>query len=226
MSFHSFLARYAVLVLAAVAVATQTADAQTGDGLVSVRNWTFDQLYLRPDTDLTRYRSVMIDPVQVSFRPDWNRNFVDPHASVRRLTQDDISRIADDAAAGLQSALSEAFRARGYSLVTAPGPGVLRLSPALTDMYVNAVEDLYGSGTTKSFTKDAGEATLALNVRDADTGTLLGRIVDRRTAAQTRGTQRGDLIRSPLVTSSFWFEDLFRKWSVACVKELEGGKAS
>jgi hypothetical protein len=49
---------------------------------------------------------------------------------------------------------------------------------------------------------------------------------DRRTAPRTKGTQRSDLIRSPNVASNFWFEDLFRKWSVACVKELEGAKAS
>ena len=226
MSLRTLLALYAMPVLAAVAVASHGADAPTTEGLVSVRSSSFDELYVRPDTDLARYRSVMIDPVQVSFRPDWNHDFVDPHASVRRLTQDDVRRIADDTAAGLQSALSEAFTARGYSLATAPGPGVLRVSPILTNVYVNAVEDLYGGGTTKSFTKDAGEATLSLDARDAATGALLGRIVDRRTASQTKGTQRGDLIRSPLVTSNFWFEDLFRKWSVACVKELGGAKLS
>jgi len=206
--------------LALVSLPSQAADAATSDGLVAVRSWNLDELYLRPNADLSSYRSVVIDPVQVSFRKDWNRDFVDPHASLRRLTQDDVRKITDDTAIGLQNALTEAFRAKGYAIATAPGPGVLRLSPTVSNVYVNAVEDLYPGGTTKSFTKDAGEATLVLDVRDSTSGALLGRVVDRRTAQQTKGTQPSDLIRSPRVVSAFWMEDLFRKWSGLCVQEL------
>src|SRR6266496_3065694 len=221
MRFRTFFVLGTVSFLALATVPSPGADAATPEGLVSVRSLNLDELYLRPNTDLASYRSVMIDPVQVAFRKDWNRDFVDPHASIRRLSQDDVRRIADETASGLQTALAEAFKARGYAIAGAPGPGVLRLSPTLSDVYVNAVEDLYTGGTTKSFTKDAGEATLVLDVLDGGNGALLGHVVDRRTAQETKGTQRGDLIRSPRVASNFWFEDLFRKWSAACVKELE-----
>lgn len=226
MKFRAFSALFIAALLAAVALPALPAAPVAPEGLVQTRSWNLDQLYVRPNTDLAGYRRIVIDPVQVSFRSDWNRDFVDPHASLRRLSQDDVRKIVEDTASGLQNALAETFKARGYELAAAPGPGVLRLSPSLTDLYVNAVEDLYTGGTTKSFTKDAGEATLLLDVRDAASGTLLARIVDRRTATETKGTQRGDLIRSPRLQSSFWFEDLFRKWSVACVKELEATKKS
>jgi len=226
MNLQALLGLCLVASIAAVTVPSRAAAPATPDGLVSVRSWNLDELYLRPNADLAGYRKIVIDPVQVAFRSDWNRDFVDPHASIRRLTQDDVRRIAEETGSGLQSALTETFKARGYEIATAPGPGMLRLSPSLTDVYVNAVEDLYTGGTTKSFTKDAGEATLLLDVRDASSGTLLARIVDRRTAHETKGTQRSDLIRTPRVASNFWFEDLFRKWSVACVKELEATKKS
>ncbi|HTS22615.1 MAG TPA: DUF3313 family protein [Casimicrobiaceae bacterium] len=228
MNARSLFALCTVLLLG-VAAPSEAADAATSDGLVAVHSWNLDELYLRPNADLGAYRSVIIDPAQVSFRPDWNRDFVDPHASLRRLSQDDVRRITDETAAGLQSALADAFKGRGYAIATAPGPGVLRVSPTLSNVYVNAVEDMYTGGTTKSFTKDAGEATLLLDVRDAATGALLARVVDRRTAQEAKGTQinqRGDVVRGPRVTTNFWFEDLFRKWSVACVKELEGSKKS
>lgn len=221
MNLRALSGLFVVALSGAMAGLTQAAAPAPPEGLVSVRSWNLDELYLRPNADLVTYRRVVIDPVQVTFRSDWNRDFVDPHASLRRLTQDDVRRIAEETGSGLQGALTEVFRARGYEIVAAPGPGVLRLSPSLKDVYVNAVEDLYTGGTTKSFTKDAGEATLLLDVRDGATGALLGRVVDRRTANETKGTQRGDLIRSPRVQSNFWFEDLFRKWSVACVKEFE-----
>lgn len=226
MSLRTVLSFSALIFLAAFAAPSRGADAATGDGLVPVQSWNLDEFYLRPNADLSAYRSVMIDPVTVSFRADWNKDFVDPHASVRRLSQDDVRRISDDTAEGLRNALADTFAGKGYAVVSAPGPGVLRLTPVLSNVYVNAVEDLYTGGTTKSFTKDAGEATLRLEVHDAATAALLARIVDRRTAQQTKGTQRGDLIRSPSVVSNFWFEDLFRKWSAVCVREFEGTKRS
>jgi hypothetical protein len=221
MSLRSILA-LSTLALLSVSVPSYAADAATSDGLVSVRSWNVDELYLRPRADLSAYRSVVIDPVQVSFRKDWNREFQDPHASLRRLSQDDVRRISDETATGLQNALADAFRAKGYTIATVPGPGVLRLSPTLTNVYVNAVEDMYQGGTTRSFTKDAGEATLLLDVRDSANGALLGRVVDRRTAQETKGqfAQHQDVTRSPRVTSNFWMEDLFRKWSGICVQEL------
>jgi hypothetical protein len=225
MSFRTLLTLCIASFLTAVAVPPPV-QAATSDGLMPVRSWDLDELYLRPNVDLAGYRSVMIDPVQITFRKDWNRDFVDPHASVRRLSQDDVRRIADETGVGLRNALADAFRARGYSIVETTGSGVLRLSPTLTDVYVNAVEDLYTGGSTKSFTKDAGEATLLLDVRDGATGELLGRVSDRRTAQETKGTQRGDLIRSPRVASNFWFEALFRKWSAACVKEFGSTRKS
>jgi hypothetical protein len=193
---------------------------------VSVRSWNLDELYLRPNADLASYRKVVIDPVQVAFRSDWNKDFVDPHASIRRLTQDDVRRIAEETASTLQSAVAEAFKARGYEVAAAPGPGVLRLSPSVTDLYVNAAENLATGGTTKSFTKDAGEATLVLEARDSVSGTLLGRVVDRRTAHETKGTQISDVRRTTTVSNTFWFDTMFRRWAATCAKEFETAKKS
>jgi len=189
MNLRALPGLFIVALLAAAATAQAAAPAPP-EGLVSVRSWNLDELYLRPNADLAGYRMVVIDPVQVTFRKDWNRDFQDPHASIRRLTQDDVRRIAEETGSGLRNALAETFRSRGYEIAAAPGPGVLRLSPNLTDVYVNAVEDLYQGGTTKSFTKDAGEATLSLDVRDGASGTLLARVVDRRTANETNEARR------------------------------------
>src|SRR5947208_3831009 len=174
---------------AVLAAPSQAAAPATYEGLVAVRSWNLDELYLRPNADLASYRKIVIDPAQVTFRKDWNKDSPDLHGVTRRLREADAQRLAGDTASAMQSALAEAFKARGYEIAAAPGPGVLRLSPSITDLYVNAAEDLYTGGTTKSFTKDAGEATLLLDVRDAATGTLLGHIVDRRTARETKGTQ-------------------------------------
>ena len=211
---------------AAVAALSQAASPATYEGLVAVQSRELDEFYLRPNADLAAYRKIVIDPVQVTFHKDWNKDFVDPHGSMRRLSQDDVRRIADDTASALQSAVAEAFRARGYEIAAAPAPGVLRLSPSITDLYVNAAEDLARGGTTKSFTKDAGEATLVLEARDSVSGTLLSRVVDRRTARETKGTQIGDVRRTTSVSNNFWFDATFRRWAATCAKAFEASKPS
>jgi len=226
MKVRSLLFLCIAALAAGVAGLSQAAGPPTAEGVVPVRSWNLDELYLRPNAGLAGYRKVLIDPVQVAFRSDWNRDFADPHAAPRKLSQEDVRRIADETGSGLQSAIAGTFQARGYEIVAAPGPGVLRLSPSLADLYVNAAEELQQGGTTKSFTKDAGEATLILDVRDAATGTLLGRVVDRRTVRETKGTQIRDVVRTSGVSNNFWFEETFRRWAVACVKEFEATKRS
>jgi len=223
MNLQTLLAFCIVAFVAVVVGPSEKANAATDDGLVSVRSWNLDELYLRPKSDLASYRRVMIDPVKVAFRKDWNKDSPDLHGVTRRLREGDAQRLADDTASAMQSALAEAFKARGYEIAVAPGPGVLRLSPSITDLYVNAAEDL-SPGTTKSFTKDAGEATLLLEARDASTGMLLGRVVDHRTARETRDIQRRDLVRTTSVSDSFWFNAMSKRWAADCIKEFEAAK--
>lgn len=202
----------------------QAAVPTNAEGLVPVRSWLLDQLYLRPGIDLAGYRKIMIDPAQVEFRPDWNRDFADPHARLRRLSQDAVDRIGRDTAANMERALADAFRGRGYEVVSAPGPGVLRLSPSVADLYVNAAEDLMTGGTTRSFTKDVGEATLVLDARDGASGELIGRIVDRRTARETKGQQIPDVLRTSEVSNNLWFDQSFRRWAADCIKEFQASR--
>ena len=78
---------------------------------------------------------------------------------------------------------AEQFRRAGYEVVTRPGPGVLRVSTAVINLFVTA-PDLQSPGRGRTYTVNAGEATLVLETRDSMTNALLARAFDRR---QTRG---------------------------------------
>lgn len=226
MKLQAFLVLSMAALGAAVATPSGAANPATDAGLVAVQARDLDQLYLRPNADLAAYRKVLVDPAVIKFRSDWNKNSQDSKGFTRRFTADEAQRIGDETASGLQSSVVEAFKARGYEIATAPGPGVLRLSPSLTDLYVNADETL-APGTTKMFTKDAGEATLVLEARDAVSGTLLGRVVDRRTVPEnTKGTQVMDVRRTGSVTNGFWFDTTFRRWATACADAFEASKTA
>jgi hypothetical protein len=162
---------------------------------------------------MARYQKVMIDQVTVEFSKEWDKNVNDTRY-VPRVRPDDARRIAEETTGNVGGILADALRTRGYEIVTEPGPGVLRLSPHVTELYVNA-PDIYPPGKTRSLTREAGEATVTLEARDASSGTLLAVVVDRGTAQQMLR-----LSRATNVTNSFWFDDMFRRFAASGVDAI------
>lgn len=187
----------------------------TSDGLVAVKSRTFDELYVRPNSDLSAYRRIIVDPAHAALRKNWLKDMNSQRDVQRWLRPDDALRITDEAASSLRMVVTDTFRARGYEIATAPGEGVLRLTPSVTDLYVNA-PDVPSPGIQRAFVRDAGDATLGLDVRDAVSGTLLARVADRDTARELRLNNR-----ATSVSNLFWFEALFRQWAANCADELE-----
>ncbi len=183
------------------------------DGLVRVQSPNLDKVYVRPDANLSGYRKVMIDPVQVEFSKDWLRNMNDPRY-VARLRDEDVRRISDETTSNAVSIIADAFKASGYEIATAPGKDVLRVSPRVTELYVNA-PDVFPPGETRAFARDAGEATLLLEARDAVSGVLLAVIVDHGTALDML-----HLTRATSVSNTFWFDGLYKRWATSSVAEL------
>ena len=203
---------------AACAAEPQAASEAVREGLVAVESRNLDELYLRPNADLAAYRKVLIDPVRAEIRGDWQKNLNYTRNVSRWVRPDDARLIAAEAASSLESALAEAFKARGYEGTAAPEPGVLRLSPSVADLYVNA-PDRFSPWTTKTFTRDAGQATLLLEARDAVSGALLARVVHHGTAREiSRLNAASD------VSNRFWFDTLFRRWTADCIAEFEASR--
>jgi hypothetical protein len=77
-------------------------------------------VWVDPQLDLARYDRFLIDPIQVRLADDAAYKTVDP-AQLKALTDD------------LRQAIGKALTP-GYQVVAAPGPGVLRLRMAITDL--------------------------------------------------------------------------------------------
>jgi hypothetical protein len=209
-----FVLLIAALAGTAFAAPSSVATPATSDGLSAVQSRNFDELYVRPTVNLSAYRRVMIDPGQAALRRNWLKDMNAQRGVQRWLVPEDAERITNEAASSLSTVVAETFKARGYEIATAPGEGVLRLSPSVTDLYVNA-PDVPAPGIQTAFVRDGGEATLRLDVRDAVTGTLLARVVDRDTAREIRLNNR-----ATSVANLFWFDALFRQWAANCAKEF------
>ena len=215
--------RIATLFVLAAATLAGTAMAQanaekvlTADGLVAVMSRSLDEVALRPGVDLSMYRSVIVEPARVALRKDWLKDLNTTRGPARWLTPDDAQQITDDAAVRLSAVIATVFRERGYEIAAAPVPGVLRLAPTITDLDVNA-PDAPMPGVARYFVRDAGQATISLDVRDAASGALLARVVDRGIASEIRLINR-----ATSVTNDFWFDALFRQWATACAAALAG----
>ena len=183
--------------------------------LVQVKAKKLDAVYLLPGADFSGYSKLMIDPAQVSFRKDWVKETNRSRGLSGKIDQDDAQQIAQAARSGFEGIFTAAFKAKGYEVVTNAGRDVLRLSPAIANLYINAPQS-GGPGVSRTYTVEAGGATLVLEVRDSTTGAILGVAIDR---SETRGTGYATLTTS--VSNRADFEQLFKRWADICVKGFE-----
>ena len=173
-----------IFVLCAAALtgcaSTQTAPAEEWDGLVRQQGTRLGAVFVRPDAEIVAYRSVMLDPVEVSFARNWDPNR-GGRSQVNRLDASDMAAMQ----ASLADLFRETFRAElergGYQLVDAAGPDTLRVSAAIVDLYVTAPETT-SAGRTRTYTVNSGRMTLVAELRDSTTGEILARAVDTRSA--------------------------------------------
>ncbi len=190
----------------------------TWSGLARVESKQFDAVCLLPGADFRGYTKVMIDPVQVAFRKDWMKNINRTRDISRWISKSDAQQISDAVRSGIENVFAAAFKANGYEVVMTPGSDVLRLSPAVIDLYINA-PDTISTGPTRTYTMEAGDATLSLEARDSTTGALLGRAVDRR-----KTPSFGRMTLTTSVTTRRDFEALLTQWaqiSVNAIAELK-----
>jgi hypothetical protein len=186
------------------------------DGLVQIKPKRVDAAYLLPGADFRPYKKLMIDPVEVAFKKDWQKNYNRDAATLsQRLTPEHVEKIAAAARENFTEVFTEAYKDAGMELVTTPGADVLRVRPGVVDLYITAPDNM-SAGMSRTYTMESGEATLFLEVRDSTTGALLGRALDRR---NTRNTGRASVSNS--VTNLSDFRALFKQWADISVKGFQ-----
>lgn len=98
----------------------------------------------------------------------------------------------------------------GYRSVTEGHPDTLRISPGLTNVYMNTPP-----GTLDTWPAYQGRMTLVMEFRDGSDGRLLVRVVDRETGAL-------GLLQAPnTVINSTDFQSAVRSWARAVSRLLD-----
>jgi len=205
------------LALARPAAAADTPE--SWDGLVRVKSKKFQLVYLQPGADFRGYTKVMIDPTEVAFRKNWARDY---NSGIRgvggRVSDADVEKTTQQSAAAATDIFAGAFTKAGYPVVKDPGPDVLRVRTLVLNVHVRA-PDVPQAGRTRTFASEAGEASLVVEVRDSETGAMMGRAVDRRLAGESSILTRNQ------VTNRSDFRNLVQSWADQSARGLGELKA-
>jgi Protein of unknown function (DUF3313) len=184
------------------------------DGLEKRDISGLDLVYVRPDSQFTAYKKVMIDPVQVAFAKNWK--------PPQRFDAQDLQKIKDGLAGMVDEGFSKKLTAGGYAVTTTPDDDTLRLSVAIADLYIKAPDSM-SPGRSRSYTTSAGSMVLVLEIRDSTSGELLARVIDRHSAS-SGGTMRW----TNSVTNRAEADRAISAWASQLVAELDrlNGKSS
>jgi hypothetical protein len=206
----------AALILAALSPFLALADSSSSPfpGLELVPSKNIGALYRRPDVDLTAYNKILIGEPAVQFSKNWNpRNYGTFGLSAAQLT-----KIRAELAAMAKGVFTKTLSDGGFEIVADAGDGVLAITPNIVDVFINA-PDVPTAGRSRTYTMDAGSATLALQVNDAVTGTLLAVALDSRRS----GTSSMRWTTS--VSNRAAAEQMLKNWAEQLKRELDAARA-
>ncbi len=175
----ALLAGPILLTSAFAAPAGDLEKAMSYDGLEKRSVKGIDLAYVRPGATLADYSKVMLEPVEVAFHKDWNptraQSRIKLSAADRENIRTGVAKIVYD------EFVKELESKSGYQVVSEAGPDALRVKVHIVNLFVNA-PDTKGAAPTRTYTVSAGEMTLFAELFDSETGELLARVADRRSA--------------------------------------------
>src|SRR5712671_489983 len=182
---HFWLLLTAALLASVVFAASTTKpeEAQSYDGLEKITVKGIDLAYARPGATLAGYDRVLIDPIEASFRKDWDPQKMGsalmPTTRERDNIRNGVAKIV------YEELVRELQTKSSYQVVDAAGPTVLRVKATVMNLYVNATDTLHAdrSGT---YTVAAGEMMLTEELYDSETGQLLARVMDRSASLDSK----------------------------------------
>jgi hypothetical protein len=215
-NYFSLVALFTVLTNAAAIAAPPP----MWDNLVRADSKSFYSVYLLPGADFRGYTKVILEPTDVAFQKDWQRNYNNgtrnPSA---RISNKEMQDAMEMARTGVGDIFNKAYTDAGYQVVTVSGDDTLRVHTAIINLAVNA-PDRRVAGRSSTYASQAGEATVVIEAMDSQTGEILGRVVDRKRAGDS-----ATMLTRNMMTNRNDFRRLFTTWATASANGLNALKS-
>jgi hypothetical protein len=145
-----------------------------------------DSVYTK-DADLSVYAKVIVTPPTVAFRENW-RPEDDP--TLARLGVPDPAKVRERVAQQfLQILTTKLTENSGHDVVASPGPDVLQVKTAISDLYFSSSATQTAAGDGKPYYMESSEITVAIELRDSATGELLCLVTDHRASPDARALE-------------------------------------
>jgi len=148
------------------------------DGLRRVENWGFSLAFVKPGADVTRYDSVFIDGIIISYKAPSH-----PARTTRDGIESGTYLLSPYAAKRMKRYLQKALVAElsksdAFAVTEQPTPDAIRVTAYILDLVVRTPPDQGVGNAYTHFLANRGEFTLVLDVRDARSGAPLLRVAD------------------------------------------------
>ncbi len=153
---------------------------KTYDGMVAVHDSGLKEAWVKPDIDLSRYRRILLLPIEVQFRAvrpvpaGMSYRSEDREFPIRPVDQQRLVATVTDIFR------EELAKSQHLTLTTEAGPDVLIVRTSLLDIVSKVPPEM--PGRNEIFLDEVGAATLVLQLQDSLSGETLARAVDRRAA--------------------------------------------
>jgi hypothetical protein len=180
----------ATFILTGVAMAAEKSDPPqtTPEGLKLTTNEEHRLVYRADDVDFSVYKKVMIVDCAVAFAKNWQRDYNRSTRDLSRQVKDkDVERMKEGLAAEFKKVFTEVLTENGVEVVTEPAADVLVLRPALINVVANS-PDIPSAGMVRTYTADAGQMTLYLEIYDSVSSALLAEAMDAQADRQVGAT--------------------------------------
>jgi len=154
----------------------------TTDGLTVIKSTRLTETQIKKDVKWSEYTKYQITPVEVSFRKNWKRDYNRDRQSLSmKVTDKDMLRIKETVAKIVREEFDRTLQDKGGLTATDEADSsTLLLKPRIIDLDVYAPDVESAPPLSHNYVKQAGQATLFLEVYDAVSGEILGRWVDTR----------------------------------------------
>jgi hypothetical protein len=193
----------------------------TTDGLTITKSTRHTEKQIKDGVDWSEYTKYQITPVEVSFRKNWKRDYnMSQRTLSMQVTDEDMARIRESMAKIVYEEFDSALQEKGgLTKVDQADSSTLLFKPKIINLDVYA-PDVDSSYISRSYVRQAGRATLFLEVYDAVSGEILSRWVDIR-----EDTDRGYFDWANRITNADRATLVVRAWAKRLVEGLDDLKS-
>lgn len=198
--------------------AKKSLPAVNDEGMELVKDSELATVYADPGADLGVYKRIWLEDATVAFKKNWKRDQNRGYAL--KVRDADMQKIMDDVASLFREVFTAELVDGGYEMAEEAGEDVLIVKPAIVDLNVYA-PDIQNANRSQSYSREAGEMTLNLELYDSVTGDKIAKATDRK-----RDYDRGYMQWRTSVSNRADAKRMMTPWAKALRSALDEAKSS